>query len=81
MSHEGGDDTTAWGPPTRAEPLMPRERFGAASTDGGDAEGGGAPGERYLTRAMASISTLTSLGSRAAWTVARAGLGALKNSA
>ena len=35
----------------------------------------------YLTRAMASISTLTSRGSRATWTAARAGLGALKNSA
>ncbi len=35
----------------------------------------------YLTSAMASISTLTSRGSRATWTAARAGLGALKNSA
>ena len=39
---------------------------------------GGSP---YLTSAMASISTLTSRGSRATWTAARAGLGALKNSA
>jgi hypothetical protein len=41
-----GDDTTAWGPPARAEPLLTRERFGAASADGGDAEGGGAPSEK-----------------------------------
>jgi hypothetical protein len=41
-----GDDTTAWGPPARAEPLLTRERFGAASTDGGDAEGGEAPSEK-----------------------------------
>lgn len=35
----------------------------------------------YLTRAMASISILTSRGRRATWTAARAGQGALKNSA
>jgi len=35
----------------------------------------------YLTRAMASISTFTSRGNRATWTAARAGFGALKNSA
>lgn len=39
------------------------------------------PQRPYLTTATASISTLTSRGSRATWTVARAGLGALKNSA
>ena len=53
-------------PGSPARPTEWRSRSGTAS---------------YLTRATASISTLTSFGRRAAWTVARAGLGALKNSA